>query len=85
MDTFFQISIEIGTGNQCGSQEKKKKTFFNKCGSQEQNLTRTVGPEVISIFHQCTIQADHKKLTVEVCRLCQDQARLATQHKKETQ
>ena len=91
---FCQISIEIGTKSVWGHKtyKKKKKTFlclatknFHKCGYQEQNPTRTVGPEVISIFHQCTIQADHTKLTVEVHGLCQDPACLATLHKEETQ
>lgn len=70
--------------NQPGSQDMRK-TFLNKRGSQKQNLKRTVGLKVISIFHQCIIQADHRKLTVEVCSLCQDPACLATPHKEGTQ
>lgn len=59
--------------------------IFNKSGLQQQNLNGTAGSEVISSFHQCTIQANHRNLTVEFSGPCQDPACLANPHKEETQ
>lgn len=84
-DPFFPLPDihRNGHKNQPGPHDIKS-LFLNKCGSQGQNLAGAVGPEVISIFHQCPIQANHKTLTVEAYRLPQDPACLTTPHKEET-
>lgn len=69
----------------CPGHRTKRKIYSNKCDSQQQSVKRTVGFAVISIFHQCTIQADHRKLTVEVSRLGQNPASLPASHPEETQ
>lgn len=62
-------------------QNYQKNRNKNQSQSHENFPGGTGRPEVASIFHQCGIQTDTKKLTVEVRRLCQDPSSLATPHR----